>query len=92
MIDHNPKGHKYFKKCWSCGSEALENKGTYVQCVVCDATWNPVPQPGQPIIETDPSRTTDADAYRNAKAYRPTKSLTNLVVAARAKREGRSHG
>ena len=37
---------KQEKNCWSCGGDLLEDKGDYVQCRSCGATWNEVPQPG----------------------------------------------
>lgn len=35
--------NKYKKKCWSCGSRDMENKGSYVQCRKCGATWCGIP-------------------------------------------------
>lgn len=35
--------HKYERKCWYCGSRDMENKGSYVQCRSCGATWNETP-------------------------------------------------
>lgn len=46
-------GHKkvdYSKECWNCAGNLMENKGEYVQCRSCGATWNYVPKLGPPII------------------------------------------
>ena len=33
----------YTKTCWSCGKDAMRDKGDYSQCSECGATWNELP-------------------------------------------------
>jgi hypothetical protein len=40
----------YRTTCWSCKGTLMEDKGEYVQCRSCGATWNPVVKLGAPII------------------------------------------
>ena len=47
--------HKYELQCWSCGGSLQENKGSYVQCRSCGATWNEVPKLSETsiVLESD---------------------------------------
>ena len=36
----------YTKKCWYCGKQTMESKGSYYQCTECGATWNEQPALG----------------------------------------------
>jgi len=63
----------YTKVCWSCGSEAMEAKGSYYQCQECGATYNPVPG-------VAPQEFTE-EFIEGARftGFRPTKSLIKRI-------------
>ena len=42
----------YKKHCWYCGSQDIEEKGSYVQCCRCGASWNDLPElAASPVTE-----------------------------------------
>jgi len=73
--------HKYERVCWYCGSRDLENKGEYLQCRSCGATWNQVPALG-----ASPVTMVDAETDGPPGQHRPTRSRPSGHVQRKAAR------
>lgn len=75
--------HKYERQCWSCGSRDMENKGPFVQCRACGATWNEIPEGHDSglTIENDPK----SPRYSSSKETRARPSGITQRRAARAR-------
>jgi len=72
------------RKCWSCGSLDMEEKGTYVQCRACGATWNSVPSLGPDPLADHGSYLLSSGGERLTRVRHPSKSVLRAASKARA--------
>jgi len=78
--------HKYERQCWSCGSQDMEDKGSYFQCRHCGATWNYVPQLGFDPLAANGFYLKDAEGTILGRMKRPSKSVSRAAAKARAQK------
>jgi len=76
---------KHNKRCWSCGGTGLTDKGEYVQCDGCGATWNDVQEVHSPAMIDDP---VDYSGHTSPDGHgigRPSASVKAAATKARNK-------
>ncbi|MBA7602877.1 hypothetical protein ES703_09973 [subsurface metagenome] len=76
--------HKYERRCWSCESEDIENKGSYVQCRQCGATWNEVAQVHFPIVAVVDEATGGSPMLYHDTAFWPSGYVQGQAARARS--------
>ncbi len=77
---------KYERQCWNCGSLDIENKGDYVQCRACGATWNYVPVSGPDPLAAHGFYLQDASGKRLGRRRSPSKSVSRAATKARVQK------
>jgi len=86
MADSDSRGYYYSKKCWCCGGFKLEDKGTYVQCRACGATWNFVPSLGFDPLTDLVHYSKNREGVILVRARQPSKSAFRAAAKARAQK------
>ena len=83
MTDTDSRGYSYSRKCWYCGSFDMENKGDFIQCLDCGATYNEVPTVGDPIVEPGTVISLSNGKPIRRRMQRPTRSVKHRAAKAR---------
>ncbi len=74
----------YERQCWNCDSRDMEDKGAYIQCRACGATWNEVPKPGWQELEPGNVELLLSSGPIKFRAKHPSASVKRRAAAARA--------
>lgn len=77
------------KRCWFCGATRMENKGAYVQCQDCGATYNELSVLQPSIVQGDTRKL--RDDFGHILPHRDshvTKSTARRIAKQRAQSQG----
>ena len=76
--------HKYERECWSCGSTEMENKGIYVACRSCGASWCALPQPAAPVSTLEHDNGLSPKHHKGIKTASPSGATKRRAAKARS--------
>lgn len=71
------------EQCWNCGSRVMQDKGSYVQCGNCLATWNYVPVLAADPLSPNGFYLKDANGTVLGRMRKLSKSVSRAAAKAR---------